>query len=112
VLERRYLFVTMHHDKRGRKKMRKMILSLLGATLIVASMANAATAAEHHTRHHKTYASERGRYAFGSYNPNALVSENRTVFWPKDVTPFGPDTPWPTGRIQPDDWRQSVNGGH
>ena len=73
--------------------MRKTILSLLGLTLIVASMANAAMAAEHIARHHKTYSSKRVR----------------NVFWPKDQNPFGSANPWPSG-IQPDDWRQSVNG--
>ena len=72
--------------------MRRTILSLLGLTLIVASMANAAIAAEHITRHHKTYASKRV--------PNVL--------WPKYQNPFGAANPWPSG-IQPDDWRQSVN---
>jgi hypothetical protein len=55
--------------------MRKTIFSLFGATLIVASMANAAMAAEHLTRHHKpyanTYTNERVRNAYGSYNPVA-----------------------------------------
>ena len=72
--------------------MRKTILSLLGLTLIVASMANAAMAAQHITRQHKTYAIKRV--------PNVL--------WPKDQNPFGTANPWPSG-IQPDDWRQSVN---
>jgi hypothetical protein len=81
--------------------MRKTILCLLGSTLIVASMANAAMAAKYITRHHKTYASKRARNAHGS--------ENRNVFWPKDQNPFGTANPWPSG-IQPDDWRQSVNG--
>jgi len=81
--------------------MRKTILSLLGSTLIVASMANAAMAAEHFTRHHKMYASERVR--------NALASENLTVVWPKDQNPFGRGNPWRSG-IRPDDWRQSFNG--
>jgi len=72
--------------------MRKTIVSLLGLTLIIASMADAAIAAEHITRHHKTYASKRV--------PNVL--------WPKDQNPFGTANPWPSG-IQPDDWRQSVN---
>jgi hypothetical protein len=82
--------------------MRNTILSTLGATLIVASMANAAMADEHHTRHHKTYASERVQNAFGS--------EEQNYVWPKDQNPFGTANPWRSG-IQPDDWRQSVNGG-
>ena len=72
--------------------MGKTIFGLLGSTLIVASMANAAMAAAHITRHHKTYAIKRV--------PNVL--------WPKDQNPFGTANPWPSG-IQPDDWRQSVN---
>jgi hypothetical protein len=93
--------------------MRKTLLGLLGSTLIVASMANAAMAAEHVTRHHKkyvskkTYTSKRVRHAPASEDRN---SENRTVFWPKDVNPFGPDNPWPTSGIPPDDWRQIFNG--
>jgi hypothetical protein len=89
--------------------MGKTILGLLGSTLIVASMANAAMAAEHHTRHHKTYASQRARNVHGWENRNVLASENRTVYWPKDQNPFGPDTPWPSSGIQPDDMRQSFN---
>jgi hypothetical protein len=89
--------------------MRKTTLNLLGSTLIVASMANAAMAAEHHTRHHQTYAGKRVRNALASENPHALARETRTV-WPKDVNPFGPDTPWPSSGIQPDDIRQSFNG--
>jgi hypothetical protein len=83
--------------------MRKNILSLLGSTLIVASIANAAVAAEHLTRHHKTHASQRVQ--------NAFAEENRNVVWPKDQNPFGTANRWRSG-IQPDDWRQSVNGGH
>jgi hypothetical protein len=92
--------------------MRKTILSLslLGSTLIVASMANAAMAAEHITRHHKIYASERVRNAFAAEYPNAFAAENRNVYWPKDQNPFGTANPWRSG-IRPDDWRQSVNGG-
>jgi hypothetical protein len=97
--------------------LRNTILSLLGSTLIVASMANVVMAVEHHTRHHKKYASQRvrnvygwqNRHALASENPSALASENRTVYWPKDENPFGPDTPWPSSGIQPDDMRQSVN---
>ena len=89
--------------------MRKTILGLLGSTLIVASMANAAMASEHITRHHKTYARKRVRNALAAENPNALAAENRNVYWPKDDNPFGSANPWPSG-IQPDDWRQSVNG--
>jgi Ni/Co efflux regulator RcnB len=89
--------------------MRKTILSLLGSTLIVASMANAAMAAERHTRHHKTYTSQGARNAYGWQNRNALASENRTVVWPKDQNVFGRDAPWPTGRILPDDPRQFGN---
>ena len=81
--------------------MRKTILSLLGSTLIVASMANAAMAAEHFTRHHRMYASERVRNAYGS----------EYVFIPEDRNVFGAVPPWPTGRIPPVDWRQSSNGG-
>jgi hypothetical protein len=81
--------------------MRKTILSLLGSTLIVASMANAAMAAEHITRHHKTHVSERVRNAFGSYNPNVVSPEYPNA--------FGTVDPWKSG-IRPDDWRQSVNG--
>jgi hypothetical protein len=90
--------------------MRKAILSLLGSTLIAASMANAAMAAGHITRHHKTYAHERARNALAAEYPNAFAAENRNVYWPKDQNPFGRGNPWPSG-IQPDDWRQSVNGG-
>jgi len=86
--------------------MLKAIPSLLGSTLIVASMANATMAAEHITRHHKAHTSKEVRNAHGSKNRNAVAAENRNVFWPKDQNPFG--TAWPSG-IQPDDWRQSVN---
>jgi hypothetical protein len=87
----------------GRKKMRKTILGLLGSSLIVASMASAVMAAEHHTRHHHPYVSESARHAFGSYHPNA--------FSPQDQNAFGTITPWEwTTGMQADDWRQSVNG--
>jgi hypothetical protein len=89
--------------------MRKTILGLLGSTLIVASMANAAMAAEYHTRHHKTYAGKRVRNAPGLENRNVLATEDRTVAWPKYQYTFGRDVPWPTGRIQPDDPRQFGN---
>jgi hypothetical protein len=98
----------MHRDKAGerksgRKKMRKTILGLLGSSLIVASMASAVMAAEHHTRHHHPYVSESARHAFGSYHPNA--------FSPEDQNAFGTITPWEwTTGMQADDWRQSVNG--
>jgi hypothetical protein len=77
------------------------LLGLLGSGLIVASMATTAMAAEHHTRHHKFYASERARNAFGFYHPSAAGPENQSA--------FGTVFPWKSG-MQPDDWRQSVNG--
>ena len=82
--------------------MGKTILSLLGSSLIVASMASAVMAAEHRTRHHHPYASESVRHA-GRYHPNA--------FSPQDQNAFGTITPWEwTTGMQADDWRQSVNG--
>ena len=80
--------------------MRTAIFGLLGATLIVAPMANAATAGKH--RHHKTFASEtvRNANAFWSEPAHAFVAEQNG---------FGTTERWPSG-IQPDDWRQSVNG--
>jgi hypothetical protein len=101
------------HLKRGsdgvvgfRKKRKKSmtnfkLVSLLGSSLIVASMATAAMAAEHHTRHHKIYASQSVRNAYGSYHPGAASPENQSA--------FGTIFPWKSG-MQPDDWRQSVNG--
>jgi hypothetical protein len=82
--------------------MRTTILGLFGATLIVASTANAATAGKHLGRHHKTYASEtvRNADAFRAQPSNAFVA---------DQSGFGTTERWPSG-IQPDDWRQSVNG--
>jgi hypothetical protein len=77
------------------------LFSLLGSSLIVASMASAAMAAEHHTRHHKTYVSETVRNAYGFYHPSAASPENQNA--------FGTVFPWKSG-MQPDDWRQSVNG--
>jgi hypothetical protein len=77
------------------------LLSLLASTLIVASMATAAMAAEHNTRRHHTYASERARNAYGFYHPSAASPENQNA--------FGTVYPWKSG-MQPDDWRQSVNG--
>ena len=81
--------------------MRTTIFGLFGSSLIVASMATAAMASEHHTRHHKTYACETVRNAYGSYNPSAVSPENQSA--------FGTVFRWPSG-MQPDDWRQSVNG--
>jgi len=83
--------------------MRKIILSLLGSTLVVASMANAAMAAEHHTRHERTYTSERAWDVLGWYNPNGA---NLT-----DQSAFGTVSPWRWSGLRPDDWRQRVNGG-
>jgi hypothetical protein len=82
--------------------MRTAVFGLLGSTLIIASTANAATADKHHTRHHKTYASETARNAdaFRPQPPKAFVA---------DQNGFGTTDRWPSG-MQPDDWRQSVNG--
>jgi hypothetical protein len=82
--------------------MRTTVFGLLGSVLIVASMANAATADKHVTRHHKTFASEtvRNANAFWPEPPNAFVG---------DQNGFGTTDRWPSG-MQPDDWRQSVNG--
>jgi hypothetical protein len=83
--------------------MGKTVVSLLGFGLIVASMASAVMAAEHHTRHHHRYVSESGRHAIGWHHPNA--------FNPADQNAFGTITPWEwTTGMQADDWRQSVNG--
>jgi hypothetical protein len=79
--------------------MRTTIFGLFGSSLIVASMATAAMASEHHIRHHKTYACETVRNAY--YNPSAVSPENQSA--------FGTVFRWPSG-MQPDDWRQSVNG--
>ena len=76
-------------------------LGLLGLGLIVASMASAAMATEHHTRHHKIHASETVRNAYGFDHPSAAGPENQSA--------FGTVFPWKSG-MQPDDWRQSVNG--
>jgi hypothetical protein len=77
------------------------LVSLLCSSLVVASMTSAAMAAEHHIRHHKIDASERVQNAYGFYRPSAAGPENQSA--------FGTVFPWKSG-IQPDDWRQSVNG--
>jgi glycine/serine hydroxymethyltransferase len=82
--------------------MRTTIFGLFGSTLIVASTANAATAGKHLTRHHKTYASETVR------NANAFCPDPSNAFV-QDQSAFGTVFRWPSG-MQPDDWRQSVNG--
>jgi hypothetical protein len=88
--------------KKWKKSMTNFkLLSLLGSSLIAASMASAAMAAEHHPRHHKTYVSERVQNAYGFYRPSAPSPENQSA--------FGTVFPWKSG-MQPDDWRQSVNG--
>jgi hypothetical protein len=81
--------------------MRTMIFGLFGSTLIIASLANAATAGKHLTRHHKTYTCESIRNAYGFYHPSAVSQENQSA--------FGTVLRWKSG-MQPDDWRQSVNG--
>jgi hypothetical protein len=83
--------------------MRTTILGLFGSTLIVASIANAATAGKHLTRHHKTYASKTigNADAFRAETPNAFAG---------DQSAFGTTSRWPPSGMQPDDWRQSVNG--
>ena len=82
--------------------MRTTIFGLFGSVLIVASTANAATAGKHVTRHHKTFASETvcDANAFWPAPSNAFVA---------DQNGFGTTGRWPSG-MQPDDWRQSVNG--
>jgi hypothetical protein len=82
--------------------MRTTIFGLLGSVLIVTSMANAATAGKHLTRHHQTFASESVR------NANAFWPEPANAFV-ADRNGFGTTSRWPSG-MQPDDWRQSVNG--
>lgn len=81
---------------------RTTIFGLFGSTLIVASMADVAMAGKHSPRHHKAYASGsvRDANAFQPQTPNALVG---------DQNGFGTTSPWRSG-MQPDDWRQSVNG--
>jgi hypothetical protein len=96
------------------KTMGKTVRGFLGSSLIVASlivalMASAVTAAEHHIRRHhpyisESYAAESARHAFGRYH-------HSPAFDPEYQNAFGTITPleWTTG-MQPDDWRQSVNG--
>jgi hypothetical protein len=60
--------------------MGKTIVSLLGSILIVASMASAVTAAEHHTRHHHPYVSQSVRPAVGSYHPSPFNPEDQNAF--------------------------------
>jgi hypothetical protein len=91
--------------------MRTTIFGLFGSTLIAASMANAAPVSKHFTRHYKTCASERVRSAsaFDSYSPYAFRPEAPNAF-EEDQNGFGTTSPWPSSGMQPDDWRQSVNG--
>jgi hypothetical protein len=88
-------------QKRKKSMTNFKLVSLLVSGLILASMASAAMAAEHHTRHHKTYVSERAQNAYGFYHPSAGSPDNQSA--------FGTVFPWKSG-MQPDDWRQSVNG--
>lgn len=83
--------------------MRKIILGLLASTLVVASMANAAMAAEHHARHERTYTSERAWDVSGWYHPNSASFA--------DQGGFGTANTWRFSGLRPDDWRQGVNGG-
>jgi hypothetical protein len=83
--------------------MRKVLLSLLGSTLVVASMANAAMAAAHHTRHERRYTNERAWDVLGWYNPNGASVADQSA--------FGTVGLWRSSALRPDDWRQSVNGG-
>jgi hypothetical protein len=89
--------------------MGKTVLGFLGsrlivASLIAASMASAVTATEHHIRRHHPQLSESARHAFGWY-------QHPEAFNPAYDNAFGTISPmeWTTG-MQPDDWRQSVNG--
>jgi hypothetical protein len=93
----------VHHDKRGRKTMRKIIIGLLGSALVGASMVSAATAAEHPARHERTYTSERAWDVIGWYNPHSASVADQSA--------FGTVSPWRSSGLRPDDWRQSVNGG-
>jgi Ni/Co efflux regulator RcnB len=87
--------------------MRKIIVSLLGSTLVVASMASAAMAAEHHARHERTTTSERA-WDVGRYNPNGASLMDSSL---ADESGFGAASTWRLSGIRPDDWRQGVNGG-
>jgi hypothetical protein len=82
--------------------MQTTIFGLFGSTLIIASIADVAVAGKEITRHHKTYASGsvRNANAFRPETPHAFVG---------DQSGFGTSSPWRSG-MQPDDWRQSVNG--
>jgi hypothetical protein len=53
--------------------MHKIILSLLGSIVVLASMATAAMAAEHQTRHEGTTTSERAWDRLGWYNRNGAM---------------------------------------
>jgi Ni/Co efflux regulator RcnB len=83
--------------------MRKIILSLIGSTLVVASMANAAMAAEHQTRHERMYRSERAWDGVGWRGSNGASLTDQSA--------FGTVSPWRSPALRPDDWRQSGNGG-
>jgi hypothetical protein len=83
--------------------MRKIVVSLLGSTLVVASMANAAMAAEHPARHERTTTSKRAWDVIGWYHPNGASLADQSA--------FGTVSPWRSSGLRPDDWRQSVNGG-
>jgi Ni/Co efflux regulator RcnB len=83
--------------------MRKIILSLIGSTLVVASMATAAMAAEHQTRQERIYTSERAWDGMGWRNSNGASLTDQSA--------FGTVSLWRSPALRPDDWRQSVNGG-
>jgi hypothetical protein len=83
--------------------MRKIILGLLGSTLVGVAMTNAAMAAEHQARHERTSSSERAWDVLGRYHPNGSSVADQSA--------FGTVSPWRSSGLRPDDWRQSVNGG-
>jgi hypothetical protein len=83
--------------------MRKIILGLLGSTLVGVAMTSAAMAAEHQARHERAYTNERAWDVIGWSNPNRAGVADQSA--------FGTVSPWRSSGLRPDDWRQSVNGG-
>ena len=78
--------------------MRKIVLGAIGSTLMLASMAGAANAAEHPVSQERVYASER------TYEPGyGAMFMGRSALGQSD-------TPWIKSGLRPDDWRQSTNG--
>jgi hypothetical protein len=88
---------------------RTTIIGLIGSSLLIVSEVNATTNA--YLKYHcSAHVKEKARIACWLYHYNSPQTGPRTVFVSRNQNGFGSTTPWQRSGIEPDDWRQSVNG--